>query len=236
MQLLISVTSVQEAQMALAHQVEILDLKDPNTGALGALPFDVITEVVQYVKNQTQNATPTISATIGDVPMLPEVLVEKVERLQATGVDYIKIGFFAADDYQPCLNALQPIIQAGAKIIAVLFAENTYSATLIESIQRAGFVGVMLDTANKNGQTLFNYYSTLALAEFAEKVIMNDMMLGFAGSLKAQDVVKFKALNPTYLGFRGGVCDNFLRQASLSAEKIQLVQNAMIVCCIKPTN
>ena len=55
MQLLISVTSVQEAQMALTHQVEILDLKDPNAGALGALPFDVITEVVQYVKNQTEN-------------------------------------------------------------------------------------------------------------------------------------------------------------------------------------
>ena len=236
MQLLISVTSVQEAQMALTHQVEILDLKDPNAGALGALPFDVIAEVVQYVKNQTENTTPYISATIGDAPMLPEVLVEKVERLQVTGVDYIKIGFFAADDYQSCLNALQPITQVGAKIIAVLFAENTYSAALIEAIQRAGFVGVMLDTTNKNGQTLFNYYSTIALAEFAEKVIKNDMMLGFAGSLKAQDVVKLKALNPTYLGFRGGVCDNFQRQSSLNSENIRLVQNAMEFCCIKPTN
>jgi len=236
MQLLISVTNIQEAQMALAHQVDIIDLKDPATGALGALSFEVINEVVQYVQKQTQYLKPSVSATIGDTPMLPEMLVEKVERLQTTGVDYIKIGFFATDDYQPCLNALQPITRAGAKMIAVLFAENTYQPGLIEAIQRAGFVGVMLDTSNKNGQTLFNYYSTLALKEFAEKVMKNGMMLGFAGSLKAQDVVKLKSYHPTYLGFRGGVCDNFQRQASLSAEKIRLVQNAMIYCCIKPTN
>lgn len=236
MQLLISVTSVQEAQMALAHQVDIIDLKDPATGALGALPFEVIKEVVQYVQKQTQYVKPSISATIGDTPMLPEMLVEKVERLHTTGVDYIKIGFFATDDYQPCLNALQPIIQAGAKVIAVLFAENAYPPALIEDIKLAGFVGVMLDTGNKNGQTLFNYYSTLALKKFAEKVMKNDMMLGFAGSLKAQDVVKLELHHPTYLGFRGGVCDHFQRQSSLNSENLRLVQNAMAFCCIKPTN
>jgi len=41
-QLLISVTNVEEAQIALNSGADFIDLKDPNGGALGALPLDIV--------------------------------------------------------------------------------------------------------------------------------------------------------------------------------------------------
>ena len=48
-QLLISVTSVEEAKLALIHGADIIDLKDPASGALGALPLPIIQAVLALV-------------------------------------------------------------------------------------------------------------------------------------------------------------------------------------------
>jgi uncharacterized protein (UPF0264 family) len=152
-QILISVTSIAEAQIALDNGADIIDLKDPSAGALGALPLTLITSIVRHV-----NGLKLVSATIGDLPMQPYLIVQRVELLAATNVDYIKIGFFEALDFQPCLEALQTVTQSGIKLIAVLFAEYNYTENLVETIKKAGFIGVMLDTANKNGQTFLEHY------------------------------------------------------------------------------
>ena len=54
-QLLISVTSIEEAQMALENGADIIDLKDPSKGALGALPLLQIQTVVDYVNRVKQD-------------------------------------------------------------------------------------------------------------------------------------------------------------------------------------
>ena len=72
-QLLISVTSLDEAQMALENGADIIDLKDPSAGALGALPVELITSIVSFVNKQKLT-----SATIGDQPMQPDLLVQHV--------------------------------------------------------------------------------------------------------------------------------------------------------------
>ncbi|MBX9706005.1 MAG: (5-formylfuran-3-yl)methyl phosphate synthase, partial [Gammaproteobacteria bacterium] len=106
-QLLISVTTIEEAQIALENDADIIDLKEPSLGALGALPIETIQAIVTYVKN-TKNADAKLtSATIGDLPMQPELLLAHVTQLATTGVDIIKIGFFQTDDYQLSLDALK---------------------------------------------------------------------------------------------------------------------------------
>ena len=51
-QLLISVTSIEEASFALENGADIIDLKDPSAGALGALPIDEIKLIVSFVHNK----------------------------------------------------------------------------------------------------------------------------------------------------------------------------------------
>jgi uncharacterized protein (UPF0264 family) len=214
-QLLISVTSVEEAKLALPY-ADIIDLKDPSQGALGALPLKTIKEVVKFVGHQK-----LVSATIGDLPMDATQIFNAVQAMQATQVDFIKIGFFEAENIQACLDALAPLVKNNVKLIAVLFAEKKYSADLIKKICAAGFVGVMLDTAIKNGRTLFDYYSTQALAEFCRAVRTKHMKIGLAGSLNSTHLEAIKQLNPSYMGFRGGVCESQNRTFSLSEEKIK---------------
>ena len=223
-QLLISVTSIEEASFALENGADIIDLKDPSTGALGALPIDQIKLIVSFVHNKKGVSKKITSATIGDLPMQPKLLLEHVLNLTATDVDIIKIGFFETDQYQLCLDALATLTQGGTKLVAVLFAENSYPEHLIESIKAAGFMGVMMDTAKKNGLTLLDYYSLQQRMAFAQKVLSCHLQFGLAGSLKLEHVAMIKALNPTYIGFRGGVCNNHQRESSLDVSKIQAIR------------
>lgn len=223
-QLLISVTTIEEAQIALENGADIIDLKEPSLGALGALPIETIKEIVAYVKNTKNVDSKLTSATIGDLPMQPELLLAQVTQLATTGVDIIKIGFFQTDDYQACLDALKPVTQAGIRIMAVFFAETIYPKDLVAAIKNAGFMGVMLDTARKNGLTLLDYYSQEQRVAFAKTVFKNNLKLGLAGSLKLQHVSIIKEINPSYIGFRGGVCDRNQRNLGLDPAKIKAVR------------
>lgn len=221
-QLLISVTNIEEAKMALAHGADIIDLKDPSQGALGALPLPTIAAVMTFV-----NAQKLVSATIGDLPMQPAAILNAVAALIALKIDFIKIGFFETDNYQPCLTALKSLTEAGAKLIAVLFAEHRYSPELIAAIKAAGFIGVMLDTANKNGLTLMDHYSAAQQLSFSQQVFAHGLSLGLAGSLQLKHVAAAKKINPTYIGFRGGVCNANQRQLGLDADKIKAIRAAI---------
>jgi uncharacterized protein (UPF0264 family) len=221
-QLLISVTSIAEAQVVLENGADIIDLKDPAAGALGALPYNQIEAIIDFIDGQK-----LVSATIGDVPMQPEVIFDCVTKLANTKVDFIKIGFFQSDNYQSTLDMLKTITAKGVKLIAVLFAEYEYSDSLIKAIHQAGFSGVMLDTAQKNGNTFMYYRSAVDCKEFAKQVLEFGMSFGLAGSLQLQHVMATKKLNPTYIGFRGGVCDEDKREFGLNLGKIRAIRKAL---------
>ena len=58
--LLASVMTVEEAEAALAGGADIIDLKDPRRGALGALPAPVIRDCVAAIAGRQP-----VSATVG---------------------------------------------------------------------------------------------------------------------------------------------------------------------------
>ncbi|HEY9211177.1 MAG TPA: (5-formylfuran-3-yl)methyl phosphate synthase [Methylotenera sp.] len=231
-QLLISVTSVKEAQIALQCGADIIDLKDPDQGALGALPLALVTEVVTFVNAKGESERKVTSATIGDLAMEPELLLKHALALSKTKVDIIKIGFFRDssnkfNDYEPCLEALKSVAESGVRLIAVLFAEYEYPASLVTAIKSAGFYGVMFDTAVKNGATFLDYFSIDEMKEIADNVQAQGLLFGLAGSLNLQHVAMLKAIAPDYMGFRGGVCVNNQRRSKLEPEKIRAIHKVI---------
>ena len=98
---LASVTSAAEAEIVLAAGADIIDLKDPHRGALGALPSLVIREAVRTVAGRR-----TVSATTGDLPMQPRVVADAVAEIADLGVDIVKVGLFAGGDPLACIAAL----------------------------------------------------------------------------------------------------------------------------------
>ncbi|MDD5632129.1 MAG: (5-formylfuran-3-yl)methyl phosphate synthase, partial [Methylococcales bacterium] len=113
--MLASVNSMEEALLALSAGVDIIDLKQPALGALGALDMATVKQVVAEVAGRCP-----ISATIGDLPMQPDPVFNAVKAMAETGVDYIKIGFFPGDDWQGTLNKLSVLTGQSQALIAVL--------------------------------------------------------------------------------------------------------------------
>jgi uncharacterized protein (UPF0264 family) len=219
--LLISVTNSLEAQIAIDNGADIIDLKNPASGALGALPLQQIESILKTVNHQKK-----VSATIGDEPLEAKVIAEKVAQLMKLKLDYIKIGFFEISSINQmqlndCLDSLTSCVNDGAKLIAVLFAEYQYPVTLIADLKKAGFIGVMLDTVNKNGLTLFDHVSDNMLDTFVKHTAELSLLSGLAGSINIDHVDRLVAINPDYIGFRGGVCDARVRTGNLSGQKIK---------------
>ena len=199
--MLASVANLAEARLAAACDVDIIDLKNPREGALGALPTRVVGEIVDDLKG----ATP-VSATIGDLPMQPETIIPAVEAMAATGVDYVKLGFFPGGDWPAVLDGLRPMADGGVKLVAVLFADQPVELTWLAALANAGFAGAMLDTADKRQGSLTRQRDLRFLGSFVDTARWHNLLCGLAGSLQIDDVAPLAALGPDYLGFRGALC------------------------------
>lgn len=214
--MLASVTSVEEALLALEGGADIVDLKNPAEGALGALPASVIREIVAAVACRKP-----VSATIGDLPMRPEPIAEAIARTAETGVDIVKIGFFGRTGHAECIRAVMPLAVRGVRIVAVLFADDHPDFGLLPLMAQSGFHGAMLDTVVKNGRRLGHCLDDAALRRFIGVSRAQGLLTGLAGSLAIADVPGLMEIGPDYLGFRGALCQASDRRASIDADRLE---------------
>jgi uncharacterized protein (UPF0264 family) len=219
--LLASVTSAAEAELAIAGGADIIDLKDPQAGALGALSSSVIRDAVQVVAGRR-----TASATAGNLPMQPRIVADAAERIAGLGVDIVKVGFFPGGDPQACIAALGQLAAGGTRIVAVLFGDTAPDFALIDRLCDAGFAGAMLDTADKGAGGLRRHMDDDRLGAFVDRVRRGGMISGLAGSLTIDDVAPLCRLRPDYLGFRGALCSAG-RTSTLEIERVRAVRSAM---------
>lgn len=214
--MLASVVSPEEAGIVLNAGVEIVDLKNPAEGALGALSLETVRAIVDSIANRA-----IVSATIGDQPMESSLLVNKTRKMLSTGVDIVKIGFFGQSAHERCLQALQKVAEQGAKLIAVLFADMSPNLALLDKVAAAGFYGVMLDTAKKDGSHLLTHCSLGELNGFVTKAHFLGLQVGLAGALNKNHVEGLLKLKPSYLGFRSALCDQSKRTATLNPKQVR---------------
>ena len=213
-QMLASVQDVLEAEIVFQNGADIIDLKDPANGALGAVAPSKLMEVIDFIAGRRP-----VSAACGDLPMQPEVVRTKVEEFAATGVDYIKIGLFASGNLAGCLEALKPLA-SHKKLIAVLFADyrDTYGENLFAELSSAGFHGVMIDTADKSKGRLLDHMTPDQIGKFIKDGQSHELRVGVAGSLEAPDIPRLLPYAPDFLGFRGALCSGLDRTAPIDAQ------------------
>ena len=224
-QLLISVKNVKEALIALDAGVDIIDLKDPDNGALGALDIDTSANILHAINGAAiVSATTIVSATVGEHHATLSDLIFDIRTRFELGADIVKIAvselFYEAD----FMIEMAKLTNEGVKIVAVFFADESIDLELLNKSQQMGFFGAMLDTKSKQ-QNLLQVQSDLQI--FSQKCNQHQLKYGFAGSLKSQDIVSLIKFNPTYIGFRGGVCENNMRKSALSACKVLDVKNML---------
>jgi dihydroneopterin aldolase len=218
--MLASVTDATEAEVALQAGADLIDCKDPRSGALGALPVSVI----DAIRRQVAGRRP-VSATVGDLPTVATELVPAVQRIAATGVDFVKLGLFRTAGIDSLLDALSPLA-AEHRLIAVLFADRSPRLDIVTALAAAGFTGVMLDTATPARGRLLDVMPTDQLAAFVALAREHRLLCGLAGRLRVEDVPSLLALGPDYLGFRSALCQHD-RNSELSTAACAQVRASM---------
>jgi uncharacterized protein (UPF0264 family) len=221
--MLASVTSCAEAMIALEGGADIIDLKNPALGALGALDDLTIRTVVAAVAGRVP-----VSATVGDlVEMDVGRIVHAVEHMADNGVDYVKVGFFPGPTSAACLDALSAHARRGIRLVAVLFGDLGYEDFHVPDFAAAGFAGIMLDTAIKGGGSIRGRIADSQLAEFVAAAQASGLLAGLAGSLAIADIAPLIELRPDYLGFRGALCAGGIRTGGLDAAAFARVRSAI---------
>lgn len=222
--LLASVATLDEMDLARDGGAGIVDLKNPDDGALGAWERSALIEAVVRWRGWAE-PRPMLSATIGDQPMTPGIVRAAAEAVAATGVPMVKLGLFAGGDPKGCIEALAPLALR-AQLIAVFFGDLDPDVSLLKTVADAGFRGAMIDTADKTGGGLRGHMDPASIAGFVAQARRLGLMTGLAGSLTLDDIGPLATLRPDYFGFRGALCEGG-RRGRIDADAVRRVAGAL---------
>lgn len=232
--MLASVTSVREAELAFAGGADIIDCKDPSRGALGALDAGAVAGI------RARLPEALVSATIGDLPARAGLLVPATLAMAATGVDYVKVGFFPDGDAGEAIRAVGEAFatnsdaipfpargeRQGARLVGVLLADREPDLSLIPLMAAAGFAAVLIDTAGKDGRSLVDLMCPSSLAEFIARAHASGLAAGLAGSLRPEHLPGLLDLGADIIGFRGALCLGSDRTAAIDQGRVARVRSA----------
>ena len=222
MRLLVSVVSAEEARRALAGGADIIDVKDPNEGSLGAPSPRIVSEVVREVGG----AAP-VSVALGDLPNLPHTAALAARGAALSGATYLKLGLRGVrevDDAVALVRAVGDALGPETAVIAAAYADAgaldppaLAPAWLPELVERAAVSGVLVDTCVKDGRGLYHWLSEAELADLIARTRSAGATFGVAGQLTRGQLRRVPA---DVVGVRSAVCPGGDRAAGLDTELV----------------
>jgi (5-formylfuran-3-yl)methyl phosphate synthase len=215
--MLASVTGVQEAEVAVRHGADIIDLKSPDS-AFGAVALSAINATVDWMARRRP-----VSAVAGELEMNPAVILRAVAAIAEAGADYVKLGLYPDRRRDDCIRALASLARR-TSLIGVMFADHGADEALIGLMAESGFTGAMIDTANKSGGRLLDHMNIAAVGRFVQAARSRGLMAGLAGSLEPPDIPRLMQLAPDVLGFRRALCGNKDRSAFIDGDAADVVR------------
>lgn len=222
MRLLVSVVSAAEARLALAGGADIIDVKDPREGALGAPSPGVLTEVVRVVGS----AAP-VSVALGDLPDLPHTAALAARGAALAGADYVKVGLRGVRELDRAVAVMSAVADAvgrEAAVIAAAYADADAldppafaPAWLPELVERTGIAGALVDTCVKDGRGLYGWLSESELADLVARTRAAGASFAVAGQLTRDQLCRVEV---DIVGVRSAVCRGGDRTGELDSELV----------------
>jgi (5-formylfuran-3-yl)methyl phosphate synthase len=207
MQLLVSPSSIDEARHSGA--ADIIDVKKPSEGSLGANFPWVIREIKAFSKKP-------VSAAIGDFDYKPGGASLAAYGAACAGADYVKIGL-AFEGQEQARDVIRAVVKAVKdefpKKYVVIAAYSDYErmrtippSEMAPIAAECGADFAMLDTGIKDGKSTFSFMNEDDLRSFTGRNRKLGLGTAIAGALKFEDIDALKRINPEIIGVRGMVC------------------------------
>jgi len=208
MRLLVSVLDAEEARAALAGGADVIDVKDPREGALGAPSPRKLAEVVRAV----DGAAP-ISVALGDMPDLPHTAALAACGAVAAGANYVKVGLRGVRELDRAVRLIRAVARATegrARVIAAAYADaETLEPPALDPrllpalVAATGLDGALIDTFRKDGHGLYAYLGEAELGELLARTHRAGATLALAGQLHRGELTRVRA---DLVGVRSAVC------------------------------
>ena len=212
MKLLISPKNEIEASEAIAGGADIIDVKNPKEGPLGANFPWVIKRIKQITPENIE-----VSCTLGEVPNRPGSMALAALGAATTGVNYVKAGLYGLKTLEEAIYLMQGVTKAAKdfnpsiKVVASGYADAaricTVDPLIVPEIASKAHADIaMIDTAVKDGKSLFTFLTQSQLRRFVEAAHGYGLKAALAGSLQKEDLPVVYALGVDVVGLRGAVC------------------------------
>lgn len=223
--LLVSVRSAEEALSALDGGADLIDVKEPDRGPLGAAPARVVAEIVDAV-----GARVPLSVALGELEEMSTPFAEHpVESGRQQGmelkrqdwgeawwdrVSYAKLGMAGMAgraDWPVLWRKALCRIGPGVGRVAVVYADwEVACAPRPEEVLReglaAGCVALLVDTYSKSGPGLTGLWNEERLHRFVTEVQEAGMLAVVGGGLTEGSLGDVLACGPDYVAVRGAAC------------------------------
>jgi uncharacterized protein (UPF0264 family) len=212
--LLLSVRSAHEAALALAAGVDLIDVKEPSRGPLGAASPQTIHDILRLV-----GCRAATSVAYGELLHFEhngrwnEAIVSPQFQSTLTP-DFVKVGLSdcaSISDWPRRWGELLASVAPRATPVAVIYADwdranSPPPAQVIAQARKLKHAAVLIDTYDKRGPGLLRLHSLAVLRSLIESIHAAQMQVAIAGQLTLDDAFAIAPLKPDYLGVRGAVC------------------------------
>jgi hypothetical protein len=236
-QLLVSVRSVEEAVAAINGGCDILDIKEPNRGALGMAAPCVLQQITEFARTHAPQIM--ITAALGEVYeyQLADALGELPALIPA--IDLVKLGsaelgatHFWRQTLRETRSAISHKLTPGTGWVAVAYAdwdsaEAPCPDEVISEALCAGCRGVLFDTYEKTGQGLLDWVTARELQKAAARLHERGLFLALAGGLRLRDLARLKTVSADIIAIRGAACAEGLRTDSIEEKAVRAFRNAL---------
>lgn len=242
--LLASVADLREAEAAIQGGADVLDLKDPRRGPLGAAPGALLRAVIR-LRNRIAPGLP-VSAALG-AARDPGAAMLAAEAA-ALGCDFLKTSLErlpqdteavrALERLSRAVSGVRPSATTGTRLIAAGFADAACALgpdplRLPVIAAAAGFDGCLLDTALKDGRSLFDHLPRETVAAFVRACRERGLLSALAGSLGPADLVSAAWCSADLIGARGALCDGG-RTGRLAEARVRRFRRALRLAAGRP--
>jgi (5-formylfuran-3-yl)methyl phosphate synthase len=228
MKLLVSVVDAAEARAAAAAGADIVDVKNPAEGSLGAPEPAVIAAVRAAVPAELP-----VSAAIGDMPNLPGTAALAALGAAGSGANFVKVGLWGVTTERDAVALLGAVRVAvpDALVVAAAYADaarvpgSPLAPVLLPRVAQAVGVEVcLLDTAVKDGRGLLEWLSPATLEALVADAHAAGLKMALAGALRAEDLPLIRDAGADIAGVRSAACHDGRRAGSLDPERVRALR------------
>lgn len=228
-----SPVSIREAGVVARAGADILDLKNVKEGSLGAnFPW-----VLSGVISKYRRPGLKFSAAVGDLGYKPGTAALAAYAAASIGADYVKAGLYAVKNAGQAAELAAAVVRgvkaANPRAAAVIAGYADWRRfgglapwPLVRAAAAAGADAVMLDTALKDGRSLFDNMTRAELLRFLRLARAAGLRTALAGSLKAAHLPLIRELAPDIVGLRGAVCLGGDRTRPVCPKRLAAVREA----------